>query len=199
MILTVSAINVLPWRLAAQEPRTSITVANGDLLSSVAGEQTADPQDNGAGEPVRRRLVPAVRGPSPQDNGPNEPIEAPDPGSNPFGRPARSAFTPPVGRLSGAVPGLAPARPLPIAPRPPGEMAPARFEVMVYELAVPEDRIADLDAQALEARAGAPKDLTQTLAAFGKPMVLLNVSASSGSDKVQPVAYVIRYLFREVP
>ncbi len=33
---------------------------------------------------------------------------------------------------------------------------------------------------------------------FGKPLVLLNVSASGGGEKVQPVAHVVRYVFREI-
>jgi hypothetical protein len=33
---------------------------------------------------------------------------------------------------------------------------------------------------------------------FGNPMVLLNVSAPGRGDKAQPVAYVIRYVFREI-
>jgi hypothetical protein len=33
---------------------------------------------------------------------------------------------------------------------------------------------------------------------FGKPMVLCNVSASSGGEQALPVAYVVRYVFREV-
>ncbi len=33
---------------------------------------------------------------------------------------------------------------------------------------------------------------------FGKPLVLVNVSASPGNDKGLPVAYVMRYVFREI-
>ncbi len=37
---------------------------------------------------------------------------------------------------------------------PPTEVAPARFEAMVYEVQIPEARIAELEASALEAKAG---------------------------------------------
>ena len=33
---------------------------------------------------------------------------------------------------------------------------------------------------------------------FGRPCVLLNVSAPPAGDKTPPVAYVVRYVFREV-
>jgi len=57
----------------------------------------------------------------------------------------------------------------------PGQIAPARLEVTVFELQVPEDRIADLDAQALEAKAATAQDLAKALAEFGKTRVLYKI------------------------
>lgn len=61
------------------------------------------------------------------------------------------------------------------ASQPPGQIAPARLEVTVFELQVPEDRIADLDAQALEAKAATAQDLAKALAEFGKTWVLYKI------------------------
>jgi len=59
--------------------------------------------------------------------------------------------------------------------QPPIEIAPARFEATVYEVQVPEQRIADLDAQALEAKAPTAQDLAKALAEFGKVKVLYKI------------------------
>jgi len=56
--------------------------------------------------------------------------------------------------------------------RPPTEMAPARFEVTVYEVQVPENRLAELEAPALEAKATTAQDLAKALGEFGKTKVL---------------------------
>ncbi|MCX6904442.1 MAG: hypothetical protein NTW03_13365 [Verrucomicrobia bacterium] len=58
---------------------------------------------------------------------------------------------------------------------PPTEVAPARFEATVYEVEVPETRIAELEAPALEAKAGTPQDLAKALAEFGKARVLYKI------------------------
>jgi hypothetical protein len=65
-----------------------------------------------------------------------------------------------------------PIRPLSPAPT---DVAPARFEATVYEVQVPDDRIAQLNAQALEAKAATPRDIEKALAEFGKTRVLYKV------------------------
>ena len=60
-------------------------------------------------------------------------------------------------------------------PRPPADIAPARFEATVYEVQVPENRLAELDAQALAAKAGNAEDLRKALADFGPTKVLYKV------------------------
>jgi hypothetical protein len=68
-----------------------------------------------------------------------------------------------------------PLRPQPPALRPSTEVAPARLEVTVYEVPVPENRIMELEAPALEAKAATPQDLAKALEAFGKPKVLYKI------------------------
>jgi hypothetical protein len=60
-------------------------------------------------------------------------------------------------------------------PPAPTEAAPARFEATVYEVRAAEDRIASLDARALEAKAGTAQALTKALAEFGQTKVLYKV------------------------
>jgi hypothetical protein len=57
----------------------------------------------------------------------------------------------------------------------PTETAPARFEATIYEVRVPEDRIASLDARSLEAKAGTAQSLTKALAEFGQTKVRYKV------------------------
>ncbi len=64
------------------------------------------------------------------------------------------------------------------APRPPTSVAPARFEATVYEVQVPSNRIADVDARALEAKAATPQDLAVALAAIGGTKVLYKIDQS---------------------
>ena len=60
-------------------------------------------------------------------------------------------------------------------PRAPMDIAPARFEATVYELQLPENRTADLDAQALEAQAETLQDLEKALEKSGKVKLLHKV------------------------
>jgi hypothetical protein len=60
-------------------------------------------------------------------------------------------------------------------PPAPTEAAPARFEATVYEVRVPEDRIASLDARSLEAKAGTAQALTKALGEFGQTKVRYKV------------------------
>ena len=73
------------------------------------------------------------------------------------------------GGSSGFATSLSPSTP------PPTNVAPARFEATVYELEIPENRIADLDAAKLESSAATPQSLTGALRAFGTPKVLYKV------------------------
>ena len=72
-------------------------------------------------------------------------------------------------RRGGFAAGLGPASP------PPTDVAPARFEATVYELEIPENRIADLDAAKLESAAATPQALAAALGAFGTPKILYKV------------------------
>jgi len=58
---------------------------------------------------------------------------------------------------------------------PPARVAPARFEATVFELRAPEDRVAELDARALEAKAGTAQSLAKALSGFGHSRVLYKV------------------------
>jgi hypothetical protein len=58
---------------------------------------------------------------------------------------------------------------------PPTELAPARFEATVYEVQVPEPRVGDLDALALEAKATTAQELAKALEDFGKARVLYKI------------------------
>jgi hypothetical protein len=57
----------------------------------------------------------------------------------------------------------------------PTEVAPARFEATIYEVRVPEEGIASLDARALEAKAGTAQALAKALAEHGQTRVLYKV------------------------
>jgi beta-lactamase regulating signal transducer with metallopeptidase domain len=58
---------------------------------------------------------------------------------------------------------------------PPTNVAPAHFEATIYELEVPENRIADLDALKLESAAATPQALAKALEVFGAPKILYKV------------------------
>lgn len=76
----------------------------------------------------------------------------------------------------GPAPQRAPAsisgRSLAQVPQAPVNIAPARFEATVYEVQLPENRIADLDAGVLETKAATAQDLAKALEAFGTTKVL---------------------------
>lgn len=74
----------------------------------------------------------------------------------------------------GAVRGMS-STPVVSAPSMPFDVAAARFEVTVYEVQMPEDRIDDLDAQALEIKAATSQELTKALAKYGKTKVLYKI------------------------
>ena len=78
------------------------------------------------------------------------------------------------GASSGFPGGMGP-RGMPSAMPPPTEVAPARFEATVFEVQIPENRIADLDAQALENKAGTGQSLAKALADFGPTKALYKV------------------------
>jgi hypothetical protein len=65
--------------------------------------------------------------------------------------------------------------PPPTPATPPTNVAAARFEATVYELEIPENRIADLDADHLEGSAATPQALATALGAFGTPKILYKV------------------------
>ena len=58
---------------------------------------------------------------------------------------------------------------------PPANVAPARFEATIYELTVPENRIADLDAVKLESEAGTPAKLAAFMGGIGTVRILYKV------------------------
>lgn len=58
---------------------------------------------------------------------------------------------------------------------PPAQVAPARFEATVFELRLPEDRVAELDARSLESKAGTAQSLAKALSEFGHTRVLYKV------------------------
>jgi beta-lactamase regulating signal transducer with metallopeptidase domain len=140
-MLVAGALNVLPWRLVAQETRP----APGALptAEAVAPRATGIP-----GEPDARSRPGAL-----------------PPRSRNFG--AGGAMMGGSPRFGGGSSAL-----------PPADIAPARFEATVFEVQVPENRVAELDAQALESKAGTAQDLAKALGEFGKTKVLYKVDQS---------------------
>lgn len=59
--------------------------------------------------------------------------------------------------------------------RPPTAVVPARFEATVYELQLPNARVADFEAPAIAARAATGAELLQALAEFGETKVLYKI------------------------
>ena len=57
----------------------------------------------------------------------------------------------------------------------PTNVAPARLEATVYEVQVPQNRIAELDAKQLESGAGTAQGLAKALAGFGETKVLYKI------------------------
>lgn len=98
----------------------------------------------------------------------------PPPGGNDGGPTFPGGRTgPPSGRSRS--PGMMSSRLSKPTSQPPIEIAPARFEATVYEVQVPEQRIADLDAPAFEAKASTAQALAKALAEFGKVKVLYKI------------------------
>jgi hypothetical protein len=129
-----------------------------------------------AREPKAPLLITQGSLPSPAAN--NRPANPQDseqtgPTEGPAGKAA-----PPAGRarFGGALPERVSSRPAPPAPV---DIAPARFEAVVYEVEVPENRIADLDAQALEAKAATVRDLATALETFGRAKILYKIDQTA--------------------
>jgi len=146
VILTVGALSVLPWRLTAQEPAAGAGASTG---ASPPGAAAVQPPGN-AQPQADDALEPPARQFGPRGSG----------GFGGGGMPGgRSSF---AAALQSSSP-------------PPTNVAPARFEATVYELDIPENRIAELDAATLEASAATPQSLAAALGAFGTPKVLYKV------------------------
>jgi len=146
-ILVVSAASVLPWRLVAQPapPPPPPAAATSPSLNSGPAPGAAIP------EPPATNPNGVSTGASGGSGGGGG-----GRGGGGFGR-------------GGFPTTLGPSSP------PPTNVAPARFEATVYELEVPENRIADLDAAKLESTAATPQALAAALAAFGTPKILYKV------------------------
>jgi hypothetical protein len=159
-ILTVSALSVLPWRLTAQESSGTAGASAGTSLSGGASAG-ASLSGGGGSSGASFSAVPAAQSNS---NAPPQADAAPEtpatrqigPRGSAGGFGGRSSF---AGSMSPSTP-------------PPTNVAPARFESTVYELEIPENRIAELDAEKLESSAATPQSLAGALAAFGAPKVL---------------------------
>jgi hypothetical protein len=134
-VLTGGAMEILPGRLAAQEPMAPRPVNNRDL--NPQGSDRMAPQEG-------PRDTPQPMPGQPRNN--------------------RSATGERI-----------PARPMMPAPRPPTDVAPARFEAAVYEVQVAENRIVDLEAEALETKAVTLQDLAKALQDFGKTKLLYKI------------------------
>jgi hypothetical protein len=159
-ILTVSALSVLPWRLTAQESSGTAGASAGTSLSGGASAG-ASLSGGGGSSGASFSAVPAAQSNS---NAPPQADAAPEtpatrqigPRGSAGGFGGRSSF---AGSMSPSTP-------------PPTNVAPARFAATVYELEIPENRIAELDAEKLESSAATPQSLAGALAAFGAPKVL---------------------------
>jgi beta-lactamase regulating signal transducer with metallopeptidase domain len=173
-ILVVSAAAVLPWRLVAQPapPADATTPSTNAGQSPGAGI----PEPPAAGGGGYRGVLGAsawVGGGGSfgggggyasttvitNDSGSNTSVSAfASGGSGGIRRGGMGGFTPP-----------------PTPATPPTNVEAARFEATVYELEVPENRIADLDAVKLESSAATPQALATALGAFGTPKILYKV------------------------
>ena len=165
-ILVVSALGVLPWRLVAQPATpgaaTSQSQNSGQGPGAVAPEPTA-PGPNGAAGFSGGGGGGDIGGGGRAGSGS---YTSGGGGSGGGGRGGIGGGG--MGR-GGVIGGFGPASP------PPTNVAPARFEATVYELEVPENRIADLDAAKLESTAATPQALAAALGAFGTPKILYKV------------------------
>ena len=140
-LLAAATLNVLPWRLVAQESGTGPAGQTGP--EGVPGTQGVPGIQAEPGQGGQRAMMGRF-------------------GSGRSGGPG--AFR----EMSSMRPGRS-------TPPPPTEVAPARFEATVYEVQVPEDRVAELDAQSLEAKAGTAQSLAKALAEFGHARILYKV------------------------
>ena len=96
----------------------------------------------------------------------------PGPAGEPGGRPESPQANPGAGGARFRPLGMAPA-PMPMDAGPAArEIAPARFEATVYEVVGAEDRLAALQASALETKAATAQDLAKALGEFGTVRVL---------------------------
>jgi beta-lactamase regulating signal transducer with metallopeptidase domain len=166
-ILTVSAFSVLPWRLTAQESSATAGASAGTSLPVVATAQTTSntvPQADAAPEAPAPRQGGATFGSSGGGGFPGERSSFAASLAPPSNNVAPGSFNINANDLR-----------LESVYHPPTNVAPVRFEATVYELEIPENRIADLDAAKLESAAATPQSLTGALAAFGAPKVLYKV------------------------
>jgi beta-lactamase regulating signal transducer with metallopeptidase domain len=169
-ILTVSALSVLPWRLTAQEssPPAQAGPNSQSFARRLIAQESSAPAGGSAGASLSgggsagaslSAVVQSASNAPPQgDAAPESPAlrqNGPRGGAGGFG--GRSTFA------------------APLSTPPPTNVAPARFEATVYELEIPENRIADLDAAKLESSAATPQSLAGALAAFSVPKVLYKV------------------------
>jgi beta-lactamase regulating signal transducer with metallopeptidase domain len=153
-ILTVGILNVLPLSLTAQQP----PAPGGTSGSTTPPAAPAPPAE--ASSPGQPAPPAAAEPPAPFQNGP---------------RP-RAGFTGGGGFGGGGFAGRAgPFGSGQSASAPPTNVAPARFEATIYEVAVPENRITDLDAVKLESAAATPQALATALSDFGSPKILYKV------------------------
>lgn len=147
--LIVGAAVLLPWRLTAQEP-----AAAGEKTTRIAAEES--PAQAPASRIIRRQIP---------GGGTSADTSGTVSGTSGSGIPRVSrpstTYEPP---------------PRPTMPPPPTELAPARFEAIVYEVQVPRNRIADLDAQTLEASAATPQSLLKALGEFGETRILYKIN-----------------------
>jgi hypothetical protein len=136
--LALAALNILPWRLVAQETKPGPATPAAEAAAP-AGSPQPDTREAGrrpGGTAMRER---------PADGG--------------------TVFT---DRLKTVIKEAS-------IKAPPTQVAPARFEATVFELRVPEDRVAELDARSLESKAGTAQSLAKALSEFGHSRVLYKV------------------------
>jgi beta-lactamase regulating signal transducer with metallopeptidase domain len=171
-ILVVAAAAVLPWRLVAQPaPPADATSPSTNVGQSPGAGIPEPPAARGGGY---RGVLGAWGGGGGAFGGgggyASTTVITNDSGSNT----TVSAF---AGGGVGGIRrgGMGGFTPPPTPATPPTNVAAARFEATVYELEIPENRIADLDADRLEGSAATPQALATALGAFGTPKILYKV------------------------
>ena len=161
-ILVVGAVSVLPWRLVAQPatPGTATSASPGTGQSPGAGmSETPATGLVGTSTGTSGGGVSAGvsgGGAGPGVNGGGGGIGGGGIGG--IGGRGGGGFGGGGGMSRGGVIGG-----LGLASPPPTNVAPARFKATVYELEIPENRIADLDAAKLESAAATPQALAAAL------------------------------------